>query len=243
MKRAVFTLLFLTYSAIVFAQKLRIAVAANAQFVAKELETSFRKESGLEAEMVIGSSGKFTAQIKAGAPFDVFLSADTQYPDALYKSGLTLRKPKIYAYGKLVLWSEKKHMSLDKLASGLRGKIALGNPKTAPYGVAAISALKKSGVYSKISGRIVYGESIAQVTQYMLAGAVSEAFTAKSVVLEPALKSKGFWTEIDPALYAPIAQSAVVLKTTKNREAAEKFHAFLYSEKGRALFRKYGYGL
>lgn len=244
MRKALFTLLFLGFvPGVLFAQTLRVAVAANAQFVAKKLQAEFKKETGLETELVIGSSGKFTAQIKAGAPFDVFLSADTQYPDALSNAGLTLNKPQIYAYGRLVFWSVKKTAMLPYLATGSKDKIALANPKTAPYGVAAVSVLQKTGMTETVNSRLVYGESIAQVTQYMLSGAVDAAFTAKSVVLEPAMKGKGHWVDIDPKLYAPIAQSAVILKSTKNESAARKFYDFLYSKKARAIFKKYGYGL
>lgn len=244
MRKALFTLLFLgLIPAVVFAQTLRIAVAANAQFVAKKLQIEFKKETGMETELVIGSSGKFTAQIKAGAPFDVFLSADTQYPDALYQDGLTLNKPKVYAYGRLVFWSVKKTTMLPYLAEDSKEKIAVANPKTAPYGLAAVSVLNKTGMMEMINSRLVYGESIAQVTQYMQSGAVDAAFTAKAVVLDPAMKNKGHWLDIDTKLYPPIAQSAVILKSTKNEAAAKKFYTFLYGKKARAIFKKYGYGL
>lgn len=224
-------------------QELRVAVAANAQFVTQALKKVFTEETGIKTTLIVSSSGKLTAQIRQGAPFDVFLSADMKYPATLYKEGQTADKPKVYAYGKLVLWT----LGSTDLSNGIKvvtnqgiTKIAIANPQTAPYGVAAVEALKKAGFYDKVKSKLVYGESISQVNQYLLSGAADIALTAKSVVLSPGMKSKGHWKEVDHNLYEPIAQGVIITKTA-HMEAAEKFYKFLFSKKAEGIFEKYGY--
>ena len=224
-------------------QELRVAVAANAQFVTQALKKVFTQETGIKTTLIVSSSGKLTAQIRQGAPFDVFLSADMKYPENLYKDGRTADKPKVYAYGKLVLWTLGK---MD-LSNGIQSvtkdgitKIAIANPQTAPYGVAAVEALKKAGLYDKVKPELVYGESISQVNQYLLSGAVDIAMTAKSVVLSPKMKNTGHWQEVDHNLYEPIAQGVIITKTA-HMKAAGKFYKFLFSKKAQVIFEKYGY--
>ncbi len=227
-------------------QNLRVAVAANAQFVAEKLAQAFKKQAGVEAQLIVSSSGKLTTQIEQGAPFDVFLSADMKYPEELYQKKLTNAVPKIYAYGALVIWT-KANVTLNKNLSGLNNtaikKIAIANPNLAPYGTAAEEAMQKTNTFNTLKPKLVYGESIAQVNQYLLTGAVDVAFTAKSVVLDPAQKGVGRWTEVDSKLYQPIAQGVVVLKTSKgqNLAAANQFYQFLFSAQAKQIFKAYGY--
>lgn len=228
------------------AQKLRIAVAANAQFVANVLAAEFKKQTGINAELIVSSSGKLTAQIEQGAPFDVFLSADMKYPQELYAKQLTTGKPEIYAYGTLVMWS-KKNVSLTKGLTALTQasikKIAIANAALAPYGEAAEQALEHTKLLAQLKPKLVYGESIAQVNQYLLTGAANVAFTAKSVVLDPAQKDKGNWKEVDAKLYNPIAQGVVVLKASagESLKHANRFYKFLFSAKAKEIFKQYGY--
>ncbi len=225
------------------AQELRVAVAANAQYVTQALKKVFTEKTGIKVDLIVSSSGKLTAQIKQGAPYDVFLSADMKYPETLYKEGYVSGEPKIYAYGKLVLWTlESRDLSggITAVTNHTISKIAIANPKTAPYGVAAVEALKKAGIYDNVKPELVYGESISQVNQFLLSGAADLALTAKSVVLSPKMKKKGEWVEIDPDLYNPIAQGAVITKTAKKKEAGE-FYRFLFSKKAQAIFEEYGY--
>jgi len=226
------------------AQTLRVAVAANAQFVAEKLAQAFKKQSGIEAQLIISSSGKLTTQIEQGAPFDVFLSADMKYPQELHEKKLTTAAPKVYAYGALVIWS-KTNIPFSKNLSGLDNaaikKIAIANPKLAPYGMAAEEAMQKTNTLNALKPKLVYGESIAQVNQYLLTGAVDAAFTAKSVVLNPAQKGVGRWTEVDSKLYQPIAQGVVVLKASQNLAAANQFYQFLFSVQAKQIFKAYGY--
>lgn len=226
--------------------RLRVAVAANAQYVARALEKEFEKETGVDLELVVSSSGKITAQVEQGAPYDVFLSADTKYPQALYSKGLTLGPPRVYGYGKLILWTTRpldQRRPLPALLDAARGKVAIANPETAPYGQAALQALTFYGLMDATRGKLVLGESVAQVNQYILSGAVDLGFTAQSVVREPAMQGKGAWQEVDARAYDPIAQSAVLLRTPRSRpgKEARQFFEFLYSLKAQSIFRRYGY--
>lgn len=226
------------------AQKIRIAVAANAQFVSQKLKEAFKKETGIDADLTVSSSGKLTAQIEQGAPFDIFLSADMKYPQELADKGLTTAKPAVYAYGTLVLWSLQKRDLSKGLATVLNNditKIAVANPKLAPYGEATIAALTKQALLQKAQPKIVYGESISQVNQYLLSGAAEIAFTAKSVVMDTAMVGKGVWVEVDRSLYQPIAQGVVIMKGATNAAAAQKFYQFLFGSKAKTIFKKYGY--
>lgn len=238
--------LFFTRPLKVSAQKIRVAVAANAQFVSQALKKSFEKNHAAKIELIVSSSGKLTAQIIHGAPYDIFLSADMKYPQKLFKAGVTLREPVIYASGKLVLWSLQSQL----LAGGLNGlksssikTIAVANPSTAPYGVATIQALKNAHIYADIKDKIVFGESISQVNQYLLSGAADVAFTAKSVVKAPRVKGKGKWMEIPERSYSPIRQGSVMLKhaATGDLNAAKSFYQFIFSPQGQSIFRSYGY--
>ena len=247
MKKGFFLALLLIVGFVTaYAQKLRIAVAANAQFVSNKLADEFKKQTGVDAELIVSSSGKLTTQIEQGAPFDVFLSADMKYPQELTDKGFTLDQPRIYAYGQLVLWVLDKKLKIAKLADLLMPvyqKIAVANPALAPYGEAAMQALTKLGLADRLRTKIVLGESIAQVNQYLLSGATEAAFTAKSIVLDPAQLKKGKWIAVDEKLYNPIAQGVVILKSAngKNLDDAKKFYTFLFSPKARKILKAYGY--
>lgn len=230
------------------AEDLTVAVAANVQYTFEELKAEFEQDTGIKIKSIVGSSGKFTAQIENGAPFDVFLSADMDYPKTLKKEGLTYNDPKIYAYGTLVLWT------LDgiDLSKGIEAvtdpsvrKIAIASPNTAPYGRQAVNALKHSNLYEQVHKKLVYGESIAQANQFITTKAAQLGFTAKSVVLAPNMKDKGEWIEVEKDAYEPIAQGVVILKHAekKNLESAQKFFDFLFSDEAGEIFKKYGYVL
>lgn len=229
------------------AEGLTIAAAANVQFTLEELKTEFIKATGINVRVVIGASGKLTSQIENGAPFDIFMSADMEYPNQLLKDGLTLSEPRIYAYGHLVLLTLKE-VDLSKGVEGLTGssfhRIALASPKSAPYGRAAVNVMKHYHLYPSITDKLVYGESIAQVNQFITTKAVDAGFTSKSAVLAPSLKTKGKWIDVDQSSYDPIAQGIVILKYARSREDdARKFIDFLSSQKASMIFRKYGYTL
>lgn len=229
------------------AQLIRIAVAANAANVTKSLKNAFEKHHPAKLEIIIGSSGKLTSQIENGAPYDLFLSADMNYPENIFKKGLSQSgAPKIYAYGKLVIWTLKDRpllKSIQDINDITFKTIVIANPATAPYGEAAMQSMQKSGIYNGLKNKIVFGESISQVNQYLLTGAADIAFTAKSVVLDPTLKIKGKWLQISPSLYMPIAQGVIVLKSgsSAKQKMALAFYQFLFTKEAKAIFQTYGY--
>lgn len=236
-------------SAAGLAETLNVAVAANLQYAFDDVAAAFKKDTGIEIKPIYGASGKFATQIMNGAPFDVFLSADMEFPDKLYKAGFAESAPKPYAYGTLVLWTTKSNLDLknwpQQLASPSVGKIAVANPKAAPYGREAMRALAHYKLDKTVEPKLVYGESISQATQFIQTQAADVGFTAKSVVISPELKNQGRWVEVPKAAYQPIAQGAVVLKQSEKNapEAAKKFYNYLYSAKTRAIFEKFGYQL
>lgn len=226
--------------------KLTIATAANMQFVMHELTKEFSKETGIVCEPIISSSGKLTALIKEGAPYDVFVSADMKFPNELYKSGFTFNEPKIYAYGKLIIWTMNSQLepNFKSLKKEQINHIAMANPKTAPYGVAAVEVLKNKNLYDLLESKFVFGESVAQTNQFIVSYAAEIGFTAKSVVLSQNTKGKGKWKEVDQNLYTPIAQGVVVLNNRNNHlDDALKFKDFLFSAKGKEILNKFGYSV
>jgi molybdate transport system substrate-binding protein len=228
------------------AATVRVAVAANVQYAFDALRTEFRKQSGHEIEASVNSSGKLTAQIMHGAPFDVFMSADMEYPEKLHGAGFAAAAPKPYAYGALVLWT-MKDLNLANWQGALAGpgvlKIAIANPQTAPYGRETIRALEALQLHDKLKSKLVYGESIAQTNQYIHSRVADAGFTAKAVVLSPQMEGQGKWIDVPRNAYQPIAQGVVVLRdgAKNNADAAQAFYAFLFSDAARRIFERYGY--
>lgn len=237
-------LLLLLTGAVARADTLSVAVAANLQYVFDEIKAEFKQESGHDVQAVYNSSGKFVSQIMHGAPFDVLMSADMEYPEYLNQQGFAGTPPKVYAYGTLVLWT-RKNLDLSQwqslLASERIAKIALANPKTAPYGREALRALTYYKLQDKVQTRLVFGESIAQVNQYIHSGVADLGFTAKSVVMSAAMQGQGKWIELPPASYQAIAQGAVLLKHGEQNKGARQFYDFLFSAKVRAILARHGY--
>jgi molybdate transport system substrate-binding protein len=187
-----------------------------------------------------------TSQIKNGAPFDLFVSADMGYPDSLFVWKYALGKPQIYAYGKLVLWSARD-LEPDPLLACLKNgsilKVGIPDPKSAPYGREAVKAMKRAGIYEQLLPKLVFGENILQTAQYIQMGLVEIGFNSKAVASAGPMKGVGKWVDVDSSLYDPIAQGAVVLRYGKdnNPGLAEKFYAFLFGNESRAIFLKFGY--
>jgi len=227
--------------------KVSVAVAANMQFTMQQLKAEFEKETAIQVDVTVGSSGKLCAQIIESAPFDVFVSADMSYAEELNKKGFAANAPEVYAWGSLVLWTMDNKITptadLKVLYTPGVKKIAIANPKTAPYGVAAEEALKYYKIYDLVKDKLVYGENIGQTQQFIASQAAEIGFIAKSLVLSDEMKGKGKWVDIDKKTYAPIAQGAVVLKHGRetNNTPSQKFYQFLYSPKAKAIFKKYGY--
>lgn len=238
-------LLALTASACSNSQEdqLTIAASANMQFAMVELEKAFELETATDIEVILGSSGKLTAQIIAGAPYDLFLSADMKYPEKLFDEGLSENEPIVYAYGKLVVWSSLDSALTNTQENNLRTmKMAIANPKTAPYGQAAAQYLKSTGDWDKLSNRLVFGESISQVNQFMVSKAVKIGFTAKSSMYSEAFRNNGTWTEIPDIMYEPLAQAMVQLKVRPNlKNQAKAFYNFILSATGQEILNNFGY--
>ncbi len=219
-----------------------IACAANAQFAMKAVVKSFKEEYGIICQITTASSGKLTAQIIQGAPYDVFVSADMKYPATLHAQNKTLIQPQIYAHGKLVLWSliDSLTPNMDKLVSAEINHIGLANPLTAPYGLAAKQLLDALNL--DIEDRLVFGESISQVNQFVVSQAVELGFTAKSVVVSDEMQGRGRWIEVDSDLYDPILQGVVAIKNRRgHHEEAQKFISYLLSDVGQKILDRHGY--
>ncbi len=226
--------------------RLRIAVAANLQFAIQELVDDFSDRSGIECEIIVSSSGKLTAQIIEGAPFDLLLSADMKYPQELYNRNLALFEPDIYGYGNLILLTLHDDVTpdLETLKSEEITHIAIGNPKTAPYGVSAMEVIRNIGIEETIRKKLVYGESIAQTNQFIISKSVDLGFTSKSVVLSSQMKGRGVWTEINKDLYSPMAQGMVVLKNRNDfKTKAIQFRDYILSSEGKEILHKFGYDM
>lgn len=240
--------IFLLTSIGVVAQPIRVAVAANAQYVLQQLKSDFQKKTGIAVEIISGSSGKLTTQIKNGAPYDIFLSADMDFVQTVYKSGLALTKPRVYALGSLIVCSATGAdlNNWKTIATKHRaGKVAIANPDLAPYGKAAEQSLNHYGLYQKISPQLVFAESISQVNTYVLTKVVALGFTTASLVYEIPSTVNFKWIRIDPSAYSPIQQGAVLLKHAKNSNyiGNKRFYAYLFSPAAKAIFKKYGYGV
>ncbi|WP_299218521.1 molybdate ABC transporter substrate-binding protein [uncultured Aquimarina sp.] len=221
-----------------------IAAAANMQFSIAKISKAFTKQTGIQCELVISSSGKLTAQIKEGAPYDIFVSANMKYPNEIYASDLAVHPPKIYGYGQLVLWSmyDSIRPSLGILTNESLQHIALANPKTAPYGQAAIEVLENNNIYNQVKDKLVYGESIAQANQFITSKSSEIGFTAKSVVLSPKMKGKGHWIALDEKMYLPIEQGVVMIKTeNRDFEDTRQFYNFLFSKEAKEILEEFGY--
>ena len=219
--------------------KVTIAASANMLYALGPITEKFTEKTGIPCQLILGSSGKHTAQIMEGAPFDVFVSADMKYPKKLYDKGLTTAPPEIYAYGKLVLWTmvDELPLSMAKLNDSSINHIALANPKTAPYGQAAVEVLEKYALLDRLKNKLVYGESIGQTNQFIYSESAEIGFTAQSVVLAPEMKGKGKWILVNDADYKPISQGAVVIKQSEgNNHNANKYYNFLFSDEVRIIF-------
>lgn len=235
---------FLTSAA---AEEITVAAAADLQFAFKDIAARFENDTGNSIKLVFGSSGNFTNQIKNGAPFDMFFSADIGYPRQLETDGLvepgTLYH---YANGKIVLWARKgSNVAVDH---GLKlvleraiSKIAIANPQHAPYGRAAVAALRHEGIYEQVQGKLVLGENISQTAQFVETGNADVGIVALSLVLAPAMQGKGKYWLIPESWYPAIEQVCVTLKSSHHKQVAQQFLAYLKKPEIARLMQVYGF--
>ena len=226
------------------AEQVQVAVAANFVPAFKDIAAQFEKQSGHTIQVSAGSSGKFYAQIKNGAPFEVFLSADDERPKVLEDEGLGVKGTRFtYAVGRLVLWSLDPALVTgeETLKSGAFKHLAIANPKTAPYGAAAMQAMMKLGVWESLQPRIVMGENIGQTSGFLESGNAEVGFLALSQVLDEKLKGKGSRWEVPERLHEPIRQDAVLLTKGQDNPAAKALLEFLRHAQTRSIIERYGY--
>jgi molybdate transport system substrate-binding protein len=228
-------------------KEIRIAAAADLKFAMAELAEKFEKQTRTKVNVTYGSSGNFFSQLQNGAPFDLFFSADIEYPKKLETAGLaepgTLYE---YAVGRIVIWTSAD-TQVDVAKQGWKTlldarveKIAIANPKHAPYGRAAVAALQKAGIYETVKLKLVYGENISQAAQFVQSGNAEAGIVAMSLAVSPAMRDGKRW-EIPAEMHPAIEQGAIVLKDAQNKEAARAFLEFVKSTAGRAILAEYGF--
>ncbi len=248
--RWVIGLLCLIGTAAAYAEELTIAAAADLTYCLQDLNTAFR-QAHPEAVLKVstGSSGNFFAEIKNGAPFDIFLSADMNYPRELVKAGLAEETNLVqYAVGRIVLWTKSEKVDVSRGLTVLRDaqaikKIAIANPEHAPYGRAAKSALEHEKLWQEVQSRIVIGENIAQAAQFVETGNADAGIIALSLVMSPKLEKVGRYFEIPTDSYPPLEQGAVVTKIGAAKPLAKAYLEFLRSPDARKIFDRYGFRL
>ncbi len=226
---------------------LHVAAAADLQFAMQDLADQFSKKNIAQLQVTYGSSGNFFSQLQNGAPFDLFFSADLDYAKKLDAVGLaepgTLCE---YAVGRLVLWA-RADSAVDVAKDGWKTlldervqKIAIANPEHAPYGKAALAALRSAGIYEQVQSKLVYGENISQTAQFVQSGNAQVGLVALSLAISPAMKDGKRW-EVPADAYPPIEQGAVVLRSAKDKSAARAFLDFVQSAAGRETLKQYGF--
>ena len=244
--RAVLTSLCLTFaSQLATADEISVAVATNFAEPMQEIATAFEKKTGHKAQISPASTGKLYSQIKNGAPFEIFLSADDTTPAILEKEGLAVIDSHFtYATGKLVLWSAKPRFVDDQGAVLKEGKfshLAIANPATAPYGVAAVDTLKKLDLLAVIQPKFVQGDNITQTFQFVSTGNAELGFVALSQVFKDGKISSGSAWLVTPSLYEPLHQDAVLLNKGRSKPAAKALLDYLKSDEAKHIIRRYGY--
>ncbi len=238
-----------TLGPLVSGATLSVAAASNLVYVLDELNAAFRRSApDVALTVATGASGNLVAQISHGAPFDVFLSADLEYPRALIKAGQAAPASLVtFAVGRLVLGTTRPDLDVSSLAAVAADpavrRIAIAQTETAPYGRAARQALQSAGLWSAIQPRLVTGENITQTAQFVETGNADAGLVALSLVLSPRLRTQGRWTEIPASLFAPLAQGAVITTRGTVNPGATRYLAFLQSPEARKILERFGYGV
>ncbi len=229
------------------AEKMTIAAAADLKFALTEIVTEYKTSHPKDdIEVVFGSSGKFSSQIQQNAPYDLFFSADILYPRELVKAGDAIGPAHPYAYGRIVLWSntlDASKMTLDSLTGTDIKRVAIANPKHAPYGKRAEEALKAAGVWDKVEPKLVYGENISHTAQLVETGNAQVGVIALSLALNPKLAAQGKYWLIPDKLHEPLEQAFVITKRGADNPVAKSFAAYMEGPQARAVMKRYGFVL
>lgn len=230
------------------AGELTIAAASDLNFAFKELASAFEQKTGDHVKLSLGSSGNFFSQIQNGAPYDLYFSADIRYPQKLIESGHAVGDSLYrYAIGRIVVWVPSQsflkveQQGLKTLLDSAVKKIAIANPKHAPYGRAAVAAMEHEKVFEAVKDRLVLGENISQAAQFVESGAADVGIIALSLALAPPMKAAGRYWEIPAEAHQPIEQGVVTIRRGKNREGAQEFLSFIRGAEGQAIMHRYGF--
>jgi len=236
-------------SAVSAAANLSVAAASNLVYALDELNAGFQRIApDVELSVSTGASGNLVAQIGNGAPFDVFLSADLDYPRALIRSGHAVPESlTTFAVGRLVLWTTRPDLEIPTLAAAVRSpdvrSIAIAQTETAPYGRAARQSLEKAGLWNEARPKLVTGENVTQTAQFVETGNADAGLVALSLVLSPRLKERGRWTEIPADQYAPLDQGMILTRRGAANPAAARYLAYLRGPEARKILERFGYGV
>lgn len=246
MKRIIISFAFILLIISASAQKVNVAAAADLRYAMDEVVAAYKKHNPKsDIKVTYGSSGNAYQQIINGAPYDIYFSADIMYPQKLAEQGLTVSKPKLYAIGFIVLWSNQIDVSsgISSLNDPKLKKLAIANPEHAPYGKRAQESLQYYKLYDKLKDKIILGENISQTAQYAQTGNAEVGILALSLVMSPALKNQGKYFLIDSKSYSPLEQAYVIIKKPKLNTETYKFAKFVATPEARGILKNYGFKL
>ena len=229
------------------AEEITVAAASDLNYVLSDMAKTFEAKSGVKVTLSFGASGTLYSQIQSGAPFDLFFSADEEYPPKLVRAGVAdASSLRIYALGHLVLWVpnaspfDPRKLQMEVLTQSAVRHIAIANPQHAPYGRAAVAALEHFGLKSKVADKLVFGENVSQAAQFVQSGNAQAGLLALSLAKAPAMESAGRFWELPSDSYPELKQAAVVISGSKHKTAAQAFLDFVLSPEGAASLRKHG---
>jgi molybdate transport system substrate-binding protein len=249
----VVALLILASAGHALAGEVLVAAASDLSFPIKEIISQFEKQTGNTVKLTLGSSGNFQAQISNGAPFDVFLSADVDYVRQLDRAGLVEPNSlNIYAQGRIVVWVRNgssidvQRLGMESLLQPATKRVAIANPDVAPYGRAAVAALRHFGIYDRVAARLVFGENAAQTAQFVSSGAADIGIIPHSIALSDPMRSAGKYWEIPADAHPRLDQGMAILKQARKAghlDAARAFYEWFRNDSSRAILNKYGFSL
>ena len=242
---------FVIYTSTAYAdydsRKLTIAAASDMKYAMDEIVYNFKNPNpDVEIKVIYGSSGNFYRQIINGAPFDIYFSADIFYPEQLEAAGLTIADIKLYAIGRIVIWSsslDARSLAVETLRHKSIHRIAIANPEHAPYGKRALEFLERQGLMNDLQDKLVYGENISQAAHFAYTGAAQAGIIALSLALSQQMQEKGSYWLIPEELHNPLEQGFVLLKRAQNNPLARQFSEYMVSKEARNILDKYGFTL